>query len=112
MSTPDYNERMNELRNKVELFTVIPKNPTSSFKSTSVKSYFTYNTLYIIIPIVVMVLLTLIKPSFITISTIGSDNEIKKKLDFKKLLTTSLIVGFLIDIGIYMFLRKNRSLDT
>ena len=109
MATPNYAEKINDLRKRVgQHATIINKN--EGIVDKVVLNFSKINTgspiFYIIPPILIIILLFFIKPSFITMDNIDKDNNITKKIKFKQLLIYSLIGGAIIDIGIWAYFRK------
>ena len=108
METSDYN-KMEELRKKVDEYDTEKKSSTtiSNTISTIFKLPNSSSAIfYIIPPILIAILLLLIKPKFITIDNIDKNNNITKKIVFTKILTGTLLMGFIIDIFLWAYLNK------
>jgi len=109
MSTPDYTQKLKELRSQVNQHAKLP-NPNGTvinlnFSNTIPNSL----KFYAIPPIGILILLVVFKPSFVTTNHIDKDNVITKKMDFKKLIIYVLIGGTIVNIGLFVYFRKHKS---
>jgi len=107
MSNTDYIEKINDLRVRV--------NPYSNFSTLKNNTKFLFNIpkidiksniFYILPPILILILLIYVKPSFMTVKTINKNREIRNSLNYSKLFITVLIVGFIADIVLWYYIRK------
>lgn len=101
----DYKKRISDIKNRVQNFSSI-QTQDNIVKMSFSKIKISPLIIYIIIPIIVLFLLLFIKPSFICIDHIDSDNNIKKKLAFKKLLISTLIIGAIINASVFIYMKK------
>jgi hypothetical protein len=103
MTSLNYTEKMNDLRKRVSQFTELPyKSYTTSSSSKNLYFYF----FYLIPPIIIIIILALLRPSFILYTNIDKNNVEIKKINYKNLILTGLICGFLIDIGFFAYFKK------
>ena len=108
MTTPNYTQKMDELRKRVETHSkfLFAEKTNNSFSIKMPNINISSPIFYILPPVIILAILFFMKPSFITVDTINKDNEIKKTIVYSKLLIAVLVGGFIIDIGIWGFLRK------
>lgn len=113
MNTPDYINTLNEIRSRVGKYTKLERSKVSSQSKISIpvplkllKIDYKSPIFYIIPPVVIFILLTLWKPGFSTTDVIDKDNNITQKRNFKKILIISLIIGTLLDVGMFVYFRK------
>jgi hypothetical protein len=112
MNTPDYTEKIKVLREKVGNYSGSTMSAVGGDLTKKISVAFSNITspkspLFYLLPIVSMfILLLVIKPSFMVSDSITKDNTIKKHIDYKKLIIASLIIGFAIDVGIFIYLRR------
>ena len=111
MTTPDYTQKMSELRAKVVQYAKLPNQSKSGFASVA-KSIITINTLYpffyAVPPVIIIVIFIFMKPSFICNDNIDVDNVITKKINFNKLFIYGLIIGGVISIGLFMYFKQKK----
>jgi len=114
MNTPNYVNRLSEIRNRVGQYTTLekPRETTMSKIPISIPISFLKITpksplFYIIPPIAIFILLVIWKPNFITTDHINKDNVITKKRKFKLILIISLVAGTLLDVGMFAYFRKD-----
>ena len=102
MSNTDYIEKINDLRRKI--------NPYSNFSSQTTPNFFKIpkinNIYYLLPPIILLILLIFIKPSFMVIKTINKNKEVRKRINYSKLFMIVLIGGFIVDIILWFYIRK------
>ena len=107
MSHTDYIEKINDLRARV--------NPYSNFSTLKNNSKFLFNIpkidiksniFYILPPILILLLFMYIKPSFMMVKTINKNRQIRNTVNYSKLFITALIVGFILDIVLWCYIRK------
>lgn len=96
---------MDELRQRVSQYIYLPKKQSTGIMILSkfnIQSPF----IYAVPPIIILIILVLIKPSFITNEHINKNNDTVKKINYSYLIITTLIFGILIDIGLFTYIRK------
>ena len=110
MTTPDYTQKMSELRARVgqhaKLNNVSNKSALSTIKSViptiNTKSIFFYAT-----PLVILVVIFFImRPGFVCNDHIDKDNVITSKIDVKKVIIAGLISGTVISVGLFAYFRQ------
>ena len=109
MTTLNYIQKIDDLRKRVENHTKFSFNVNKdNDKDFSIKlsNINRGSMVYLLPPLIIIIILVVIKPSFITVDTINKDNIIKKNIVYSKLLVTVLIGGFITYIGLWAFLRK------
>jgi len=104
MTSPDYIQKINELRKKVGLysnFSFDKKDDTNlSLKIPYINKL---SLFYLLSPVLVIILILLyIKPSFITKDTMN-----RQKIVYSKLFIVSLISGVIINICIWYYKKSN-----
>ena len=114
MTTPDYTQRMSELRARVGQYARIPsKSDTKSAFSNIIAAIPKINTqspiFYIIPPVVLIILFLFIKPGFLCDDYIDKDNVITKKINYKSLLIAGLVGGGVISIGLFAYFLQKKS---
>ena len=111
MTTPDYTQKMSELRVRVEQYAKLPS-PSKNGFSTATSVIHKINTqspiFYIVPPIILIILLFFMKPGFVCTDNIDIDNVVTKKMNFKKLLIAGLIGGGIISVGLFAYFRKKK----
>lgn len=116
MNTPDYVNRLSEIRDRVGQYTTL-ENPRATIKSKipiSVPVAFSKITpssplFYIIPPIAIFILLLIWNPGFVSEEHIDKDNVVTKKRKLKLILIISLVTGTILDIGMFAYFRKNKT---
>ena len=115
MNTPDYVNRLNEIRSRVGQYTKLEPSKVSSQSKMSIpvplkfsKIYSKSPIFYVIPSVAIFILLTIWKPGFSTTEVIDKDNNVTKKRNFKTILIISLIVGALLDVGMFAYFRKKK----
>ena len=107
MTSPDYTKKMNELRERVSKYSQLPnKEPNRLINPQKFNVLFPY--LYIAPPILIFIILFLIKPSFITNEHIDENNVTSRKMNYTCLIITTLIGGIIIDIALFVCLKKSK----
>lgn len=124
MPSENYEDKVQELKNRVDqLDIIVPDNQKESFLATSNKisngvvvvkkknfqefiNKYKNKFIYFIPPIFLLILLIIIKPSFILKSLKDDNNKEIKKLNYTNLILFSIGIGFLLDIGIYTYMKK------
>jgi hypothetical protein len=105
MESSNYTKKMSDLRDRVSKYDQTPKQNHSGIINTTIHNtkplYF-----YIAIPCFILLILIICRPYFITRDYTNDDGTVIKKIDYKNLLITVLIVGFILDIGLFMYLKK------
>jgi hypothetical protein len=106
MATPDYTKKISELRTKVGQYTELPiQNSITTYNLQ--KIIYSPIFFYSIPPIISILILLIIKPSFVYTNEINKDKNPTQKLSFTTVLITGLIVGAVISAGLFVFFRKN-----
>ncbi len=103
--SPDYIKKMDYLRKAVSNYTTKNtgnNNIVMHFSNINFKS----PILYIIVPFIVMFLLLIIRPSFVTLDSVDINNEVKRKLSFNKIVISTLVIGMTINIAIFTYNKK------
>jgi Na+/H+ antiporter NhaD/arsenite permease-like protein len=115
MSSQDYVNKITELRQKVGEYGNVEKEGTYGkvTKKKSIIINFISKTsvqtiIYIAIPIVVVILLYIIKPSILTEDNIDKDNNITKKIVWKKFCITTVVMSLLIIIPLFVYFYKKK----
>jgi hypothetical protein len=106
MSNTDYIEKINDLRIRVNPYSNLSTLKNSKFLFKIPKIDIKSNIFYILVPIIILLLLMYIKPSFIMVKTINKNREIRKRLNYSKLFIMVLIIGFIIDVVLWCYIRK------
>ena len=106
MTSTDYGQKMDDLRKRVETQANTKCSLDESKNFFSIKMPTNNTIFYILPPVVVLILLVIMRPSFILMDTINKSGEIKKTLVYSKVLICVLIGGFIINIGLFGFLKK------
>jgi hypothetical protein len=105
MTTPDYKEKMSELRTQVEKYS---KSQTKSNEKQIIEftpKKYTQYIFYTAIPVILIVILFFVKPDFIcTITDIN--NIVTKKINFKKLFIIGFISGGIISGGLFIYFKQ------
>lgn len=115
MNTPDYINRLNDIRDRVGQYTKLELSKESSQSKIPISVPLKFSKIdskspifYIIPPVAIFILLTIWKPGFITTEVIDKDNNITKKRNLKNILIISLIVGTLLDVGMFAYFRTKK----
>lgn len=110
MTTPDYTQKMSELRVRVEQYAKLPSPSKNGFSKATYSVIPKINmqspTFYIAPPIILIILFFFMKPGFVCTENIDVDNVVTKKVNFKKLLISGLIGGGIISVGLFAYFRK------
>lgn len=89
------NERINNLRSLVKPYTVVRKNVIFGFQDEN-----QVTKLYIGIPIVILLLLVIARPSFLYTSETPTS---KSKFSFQKLILTWFIISLILILSLYAY---------
>jgi|UniRef100_A0A6C0CZA1 hypothetical protein len=103
----DYTSKINSLTKQVKQFVKIPRS-NSSFISNTLDTFKSPKLWYILVPFIILILLIIIKPTVIMNENITSDNKVKLTIGYKKLFLTTIILGILIDIALYIHNYRNK----
>ena len=95
-------DRLNILRNRASKYTNIENNVKFNFK----KIISTARLIYIVMPIIITTLLIIAKPSFIQ-SKYYKNNMVTKRIDWKKLLVTIIILSIIVDVSIFAYRKSD-----
>ena len=108
MSTPDYTQKIAELRGRVSQYSKLPKSTSDKGVLSTVIHKINKQSLffYVIPPIVMVILLLFIKPGFCCTDNIDKDNVITKKPNYNKIFITGVISGCIISIGLFVYFHK------
>jgi hypothetical protein len=101
METPTIKTRISELKSQVN-----PYSTNTKFKNMgffSLESLYKGYRIYIIIPVIILLLLVISRPSFIYLTTTDKDGNEILKFSYNKLLISWLVICSLLSIGIYGF---------
>jgi hypothetical protein len=115
MTTPDYTQKMSELRSRVEQHVILPGKSDSKggFGRSIASAIPKINTqspiFYTIPPVVLIILFLFMKPGFVCEDNIDQDNVITQKMNYKKLLISGLIGGGVVSIGLFAYFRQKKS---
>ncbi len=106
--SPEIRGKIKELQEQVDQYS----SHSTHKSSKGFLSSFSFNLnsiyVYITIPIVILILLLVLKPSFIKIEYETEDNIVVKKMSFQKLIMWTLILGVVLDLGLFGFNYKMR----
>lgn len=112
MSTPDYTQKISDLRARVGQHAKIQNTESKSainVITSVIPKIDTQSIIFYTIPPVVLVIIFLImKPGFVCIDNIDKDNVITQKLIFKKALIAGLISGTIISVGLFAYFRQKK----
>jgi Mn2+/Fe2+ NRAMP family transporter len=106
MTTPDYKEKMSDLRTQVEKYS---KSQTKSNDKQIIEftpKKYTQYIFYTVIPVITIVLLFFVKPDFICNITTEINNVVTKKINFKKLFIIGFISGGIISGGLFIYFKQ------
>ena len=109
MTTPNYTQKMSELRTQVEKYSKSPNQSKNNFVNTTEfipqKNKNILYIFYVAIPVILTVILFFVKPDFIcTITDINS--IVTKKINFKKLFIIGFISGGIISGGLFIYFKQ------
>jgi hypothetical protein len=109
MTTPDYTQKMTELRARVGQYAKLPMQTQSGIFASVVPKINTQSPLfYIAPPIIIMIIILFMKPDFVCTENIDIDNVITKKLKYDKIFMYGLISGGIISVGLFAYFRQKR----
>lgn len=116
MNTPDYANKLNDIKSRIGKYTQDNKKQSSTANNIlNPKSRFItklpnipYNSLlFYIFPIVFTFIILLIwNPNFVTKEVTNENNIVTRKRNFKTILIISIIIGVIIDISMFAYLKK------
>lgn len=98
----NYDEKIGELKKRLQVyakFSYSNKEKSKSFINTS-SPYFYLSPL-----IILFILFLILKPSFIT-KEVDDNGKTKRAISYLKLFLYTLILGAIIDVGIWAYLNK------
>jgi len=104
MTTPDYTQKMSELRDRVVQYTKINNVSNTSFliPNINTQSIFFYTA-----PLLIMfVIFFIMRPGFVCNDYIDKNNVITNKLNVKKVVISGLISGTVISVGLFAYFRQ------
>ena len=104
----NYRQKIDSLKVQVGQYnnSVAPKSyfgsflPSSSFNLSS--SYYFYG----LVPIIILILLFLLKPSFLCIESIDDEGTVIKQIQYKSLFVVTLVLSIIVLIGIFGYKYK------
>jgi|DEB0MinimDraft_6_1074348.scaffolds.fasta_scaffold327217_1 membrane protein CcdC involved in cytochrome C biogenesis len=116
MNTPDYVNKLNDIKSRIGQYTQDNKKQSLSTNNIlSPKTGFItklpnipYNSvLFYIVPVIFTFIILLIwNPKFVTKEVKNENNIVTRKRKFKTILIISIIIGIIIDISIFAYLKK------
>jgi hypothetical protein len=111
MTTPDYTQKMSELRTRVGQHAILTDENNTKSKFATIASVMPTITtkspiFYIIPPIALIVILLFTRPGFVCTDHIDKDNVITQKVNYKKLIIYGLIGGGVISIGLFAYFKQ------
>lgn len=104
MDTSNYTEQLNNLKLRLKNYKDLEKvnncleKITFNFSKIDLRSHI----IYIIPPLFVFIVLLIWRPNFATSEHIDKENNVTKRYKFTTLIIISLIIGLLLDIGIFL----------
>ena len=110
-NSKNYNEIILDLNNRIKEHIDIPteksQNQNKNIKvSNNVFTYLRRYIYFIVIPVVSIIILLIMKPSFFYKKHKDKENNVTKKLDYIKLILTGLISGLLISTAVYFYINR------
>jgi hypothetical protein len=107
MTTPDYTKKMSDLRTLVGHHVKIPSKSAFSNMTSSIPTVNTQSPIFYVIPsVILIILLVVIKPSFLCEDNIDKDNVITSKINYKTLFIYGVVGGIILSIGLFAYFRK------
>ena len=100
VNSPQLDAKLQELQGAVNQYSQYDTT-TAQKKSTGFNFNFNPNYVYIAIPAVLFVLLLVTRPNFIKAETKMDDGTVKNQTSFQKLVVWTLVIGGLLDVGLY-----------
>jgi hypothetical protein len=115
MTTPDYTQKMSELRDRVGQYSKLSRKSDNKTAFASITAAIpninTQSPLFYVAPPVVLILLLLfIKPGFVCTEHIDNEKVTTNKISYKKLFITGLTGGGIISIGLFAYFIKQKNL--
>ena len=81
-------------------------NVKSSSMFSSIKTYKYYWTIYLIVPIFIMILLLVLKPNFIQVAQTNEEGVQKAVVNYKRVFIVGAVLGSILDVTIFLLLKK------
>lgn len=116
MNTPNYVNKLNDIKSRIGQYTQDNKKHSSTTDNilTPKSGFITklpnipYNSLlFYIIPVVfTFIILLICNPKFVTKEVTDENNIVTRKRNFKTILIISIIIGVIIDISMFAYLKK------
>lgn len=95
--TPEINQRVAQLENEVAPYSMGRIKPSGIFSNFS----FSYKTLYVVVPVLILVLLVTLRPKFVKNEIVGVNGSVTYKFSFKRLLLFWLLFSFVLILGVF-----------
>lgn len=109
LHTPNIKDRINTLKTQVQPYSKKTYETKSFLSSFSLSS----PIIYAVIPIIVLVILFLIRPSIIMTNIVDEEDNTVETLSLKKLLLWTIITGGVLDIALFAYnYKKKKALQT
>ena len=99
MASPQIDARVQELQSQVEPYSKYSVHKGSGLPSFSLSLNSIY--VYIAIPIILLVLLVVFRPSFVKTETVLEDGSTTAQTSAKKIMMWTLILGTVFDLGLF-----------
>jgi hypothetical protein len=97
ITSPQIDTRVQELQGQVAQYSQYDTNHASTPFSLKFNSLY----VYLGIPILVLILLVIFRPSFVKTESVLDDETTVPKTDVKKILIWTLVLGTALDLGLY-----------
>ena len=109
MTTPDYTQKMSDLRARVGKHSQLPVKSNFSNITSTLSTINTQSPIfYAIPPLVLFVVFMFFKPVFVCTDHIDKDNVITKKMNFQKLLISVLVGSAITSIVLFAYFRHKK----
>ncbi len=116
MNTPDYANKLNDIKSRIGQYTQNNKKQSSTTNNIlAPKSGFItklpnipYNSVlfYTVPPVFSFIILLIWNPKFVTKEVTDQNNIVTRKRSFKTILIISIIIGLIIDISMFAYFNK------
>ena len=100
VNSPQLDAKLQELQGAVSQYSQYDTQNTQK-KSAGWNFDFNPNYVYVAIPVVLFVLLLIMRPSFVKAETKMDDGTVKTQTSFQKIVVWTLVIGGLLDVGLY-----------
>jgi hypothetical protein len=107
MDTPTIQENIEKLRSSIIPYSNTNKRPSFNFSSFNFSSF--KLNIYLLIPVIVLLFLAIIRPSFVKNEYVNDSGEKVNEVSYKKIFLYWIILCFILIIGIfgYNYNKKN-----